>query len=87
MLTVKHIVEHTNAEMVFTTFEVTFNPGNEVQQGCVICDGRPPFFDGLTYVMNEQGKTVAKYDLRGPAPMPSFAHTVAGHTVTMTTSA
>lgn len=74
MLTVKHVESNgyqsvTLAEMV--TFDPAIGQNNEYPNGQVIAwgvkqpisDGCNRYGDGLIYVMNDQGSTVAKYDL------------------------
>jgi hypothetical protein len=74
MLTVKH-VERSGHEGVTTAESVIFDPAtgadNEWPHGQVVAFGVPrPVSDGcnrygngLVYVMNDGGSTVAKYDL------------------------
>jgi hypothetical protein len=74
MLTVKH-VERSRHESITTATGVWFDPAvgknNEYPNGQLVAVGVPqPTIDGcnryssgVIYVMNENGKTVGKYDL------------------------
>lgn len=75
MLTILH-VEPTGHETILQTKRVTSHPGPQIQGGERSIywerdDGSTVAIEtGTVYVMNDNGKTVAKYHLEiGPAPL------------------
>lgn len=98
MITVKHIDRH-GAERVFAAIRVEYQAhklGYEppCEDGFSRSTGRavfvfsPPYdseyvYDGSVYIMNEAGKTVAKYDLGGWArPVPQMPDPITFTTAT-----
>lgn len=81
MLTIRHI-EPTGHETVLQTMRVTMHPTDGVNLGAptVFYDrpdgGTSLVEEGVVYVMNDLGKTVAKYELGSsavPRPAPPVA--------------
>lgn len=84
MLTIKHI-EPTGHETIWPAIRVTYQPESDFERAppkmWIDRMGERGLVDtidigsaGSFYVMNEQGKTIAKYDLGGWAkPQPSMA--------------
>lgn len=95
-MTVKHI-KISGEEHIYPTYSVTFTPKSVEAsrvQGAVsapACDsvwidnpdgGRQQLFGGTVFVMNEQGKTVSRYDLGASnVPPGENPHTTARNCV------
>lgn len=74
MLTIKH-VEKNGREYLQQAHEISFHPGGTNEEtrveafgctgigGAVDADGHCKYADGIVYVMNDAGATVAKYVL------------------------